>query len=158
MPDIPVRCFAVSVIVIREGAGIWQVLLLRRTGSLRGEWCQVAGAIESGETAWQAALREIREETGLTPLTLHSADICEQFYEPARDSISLLPVFVAIVAPDGPVVLNHEHSEFRWLGFEDAAALVPFSGQRRVLRHVEREFALARPSDHLRIWPPSSAP
>ncbi|WP_312882971.1 NUDIX domain-containing protein [Rhizobium etli] len=38
---------------------------MRRTGStLSGEWCQIAGGIEHGETAWQAALREAKEETG----------------------------------------------------------------------------------------------
>jgi dATP pyrophosphohydrolase len=148
--EIPVRCGAVSVFVLSYAEGSSRVLLLRRTGTLRGEWCQVAGAIEAGETAWQAALREVEEETGLRPLALYSADICEQFYEADRDAISLLPVFVAVVPPEGPVTLNHEHSEFRWLDWDDAAALVPFAGQRNVLRHVEREFG-ARPDERLRI-------
>ena len=65
MQEIPIRSFAVSVVVIRHAATGPEVLLLRRTRSLAGEWCQIAGAIEPGETAWQAALRETREETGL---------------------------------------------------------------------------------------------
>ncbi len=152
MPEIPIRSFAVSVVLIRESGGQHEVLLLRRTRTMRGEWCQVAGAIEPGETAWQAALREVEEETNLVPHTLYSADLCEQFYEADRDAISLLPVFVGFVAGDAQVTLNAEHSEHCWLGFEEAVALVPFAGQRHLLRHVQAEFAARTPHPLLRIW------
>ncbi|HEY9344994.1 MAG TPA: NUDIX domain-containing protein [Inquilinus sp.] len=153
MQEIPIRSFAVSVVVIRHAATGTEVLLLRRTRSLAGEWCQIAGAIERGETAWQAALRETREETGLDLQRLYSADICEQFYETERDAISLLPVFVGIAAPGAEVRLNLEHSEFRWVPFEQAAAMVPFAGQRHVLRHVEQELVAREPSRWLLIHP-----
>lgn len=152
MPEIPIRSFAVSVVLIREVAGRYEVLLLRRTRTMRGEWCQVAGAIEPGETAWQAALREVQEETGLVPQTLYSGDLCEQFYEADQDAISLLPVFVGFVSGDAQVILNAEHSEHRWLGFEDAVALVPFAGQRHLLRHVHTEFAARTPHPLLKVW------
>ena len=61
MPEISIRAFLVSVVVIRETDGCCEVLLLKRTGSLAGTWCQVAGSIEDNETAWQAALRELNE-------------------------------------------------------------------------------------------------
>ena len=77
MADIPIRSFAVSVVVIRENPVGYQVLLLRRNHTLVGEWCQIAGGIEDGETAWQTALREVREETGLVCQHLYSGDICE---------------------------------------------------------------------------------
>jgi len=153
MHQIPIRSFAVSVVVIRHAATGTEVLLLRRTRSLAGEWCQVTGAIEPGETAWQAALRETREETGLDLERLYSADICEQFYEADRDAISLLPVFVGTAAPDAGVRLNAEHSAFRWVGFDEAAGMVPFAGQRHVLRHVEQEFVDREPSRWLLIHP-----
>ncbi|MGK9167240.1 NUDIX domain-containing protein [Inquilinus limosus] len=155
MQEIPIRSFAVSVVVIRHGEAGAEVLLLRRTRSLAGEWCQIAGAIEPGETAWQAALRETREETGLALQRLYSADICEQFYEADRDAISLLPVFVGFAPPDAAVRLNPEHSEFRWVGFDEAIEMVPFAGQRHVLRHVQREFIDREPSRWLLIHPRS---
>ncbi|MBP1870485.1 8-oxo-dGTP pyrophosphatase MutT (NUDIX family) [Ensifer adhaerens] len=57
--------FAVCAVIVREAGDVHQVLLLRRNGSLAGKGCQIAGAIEAGETAWQAALREVEVETGL---------------------------------------------------------------------------------------------
>ena len=151
MTEIPIRCSAVSVVVLRIVPAGCEVLLLRRNNTLVGEWCQIAGAIEEGEKAWEAALREVHEETNLTCERLYSADICEQFYEADRDAISLLPVFVGFVGTDATVVINQEHSEFRWVSFETALGMVPFAGQRHVLRHVEAEFVRREPVWHLLI-------
>lgn len=151
MADVPIRCFAVSVVLLRVVDSQPEVLLLRRNHTLVGEWCQIAGAIEDGEKAWEAALREVKEETDLTCQRFYSADICEQFYEAGRDSISLLPVFVGFVAPQATVIINHEHREFRWVSFDEALTMVPFAGQRHVLRHIKAEFVDREPARHLLI-------
>jgi dATP pyrophosphohydrolase len=151
LPEVPIRSFTVSVVALRKRDDKHQVLLLKRAQSLSGEWCQIAGKIEKDERAWQAALRELAEETRLRPTILYSADICEQFYEPSRDAITVVPVFVACVEPDKNVVLNDEHSEFRWVSFDEAVEMVPFAEQRRVLGHIEREFIQRPPSRNLKI-------
>lgn len=151
MAEIRVRCFAVSVILLREAANGHELLLMRRNHTLVGEWCQIAGKIEAGEKAWEAALREVHEETGLSCNLLYSADICEQFYEADRDSISLLPVFVGFVDAQAQVVINEEHSEFRWVSFETALEMVTFAGQRNVLKHIRDEFVQRQPVKHLLI-------
>jgi dATP pyrophosphohydrolase len=101
--------------------------------------------------AWEAALREVHEETNLTCERLYSADICAQFYEADRDAISILPVFFGFVDADATVLINHEHSECRWVSFETALGMVLFAGQRHVLRHVEVEFVRREPVRHLLI-------
>ena len=59
-PDWP-RCGA-SAAIFREGA----VLLIERAkGALKGRWSLPGGHIEPGETAQAAAVREVREETGV---------------------------------------------------------------------------------------------
>ena len=151
MPEVPIRAFIVSLVAIREGRDNVEVLLLKRTQSLEGEWCQIAGSIEENETAWQAALRELWEETGLEAVSLYSADICEQFYEPHRDAITMSPVFVAYIDNEADVTLNFEHSDYVWVSFDDAVEVVTFGGQRRVLRWIRDEFVLRKPSHHLRI-------
>ncbi|WP_284776105.1 NUDIX domain-containing protein [Agrobacterium sp. lyk4-40-TYG-31] len=154
MAGIPIHCSAVSVVIIRETSHGHHVLLLRRNHTLVGEWCQIAGGIEDGETAWQTAMREVKEETRLVCQQLYSADICEQFYEADRNAISMLPVFVGFVDAGADVTINEEHSEFRWVSFTEALTMVPFAGQRKVLRHVEAEFVQRSPSNHLRIQTP----
>lgn len=151
MPQIPIRSFLSSLVALRNLDGHTEVLLLKRTQTLVGEWCQIAGSIEEGETAWQAALRELKEETGLTPLEFYSADICEQFYEVDRDAITMAPVFVAFIHCDAEVILNEEHSEYRWVSFVEAIDMVAFGEQRKVLRWIEEEFIQRPPSKHLRI-------
>ena len=151
MPDIPIKAFIISVVPIRFSDDGCEILLLKRAQTLVGEWCQVAGKIEDGETAWQAALRELSEETGLTPDALYSGDIYEQFYEPDRDAITVAPVFVAIIGGNPAVQLNDEHSDFRWMTFDEAIEVVAFGGQRRILRWIEEEFVRRTPSEHLKI-------
>lgn len=85
MAQIPIHSFGVSVVLLRSGGSETEVLLLRRNHTLVGEWCQIAGGIEDGEKAWETALREVKEETGLDCDRLYSADICEQFYETDRE-------------------------------------------------------------------------
>lgn len=150
--EIPIKSFAISLFILKPRDDTFEVLLLRRTGStLTGEWCQVAGGIEHGETAWQAALREAEEETGLYLTDLYSADICEQFYEADRDAITLTPIFVAFAPKDCTVQLNDEHDDFRWLSLNEATALLPFTGQRATLEHIKKEFVERKPNPWLRI-------
>lgn len=140
-----------SVVALRRATGGHEILLLRRTGSNAGEWCQIAGSIEPGETAWQAALREMREETGLIPSRLYSADLCEQFYEIGTDSIWIAPVFVAYVDSEATVRLNEEHSEYCWTSLDRAGDLVPFPGQKTMLTHIRRWFVEREPCRLLKI-------
>ena len=95
MSEIPIKCFSASAVLLKYENDNAKVLLLRRNvGSIFGnEWCRIAGDIEKGETAWQAILREIKEEIGLQPEILYSANICEQYYRPDLECISVLPVF-----------------------------------------------------------------
>lgn len=150
--EIPIRCFSISLFVLCNCAAGWRVLLLKRSGKmLNGQWCQIAGGIEHGETAWQTALREAREETGLQLSELYSADCCEQFYEAHRDAITVAPVFVAYVDGSCEITLNHEHSEYRWVSFADAHELLTFPGQRKTLDWIKTHFADNAPSPLLKM-------
>ena len=107
--------------------------------------------IEEGETAWQAALRELKEEADLTPTAFYSAEVCEQFYSHEIDAIMLFPVFVAIIADDAKVTLNEEHSDYRWMSRSEAERHLPFPNQRVILARVWTDFVDNKPTPLLQI-------
>ena len=145
---VPIVCRYISLVVLRGE----EVLLLKRASTrMNGEWCQVAGGIEDGERAWETAVRELHEETALVPERLYSSDIIEQFYEPDRNRISVVPVFVAYVAQGAEPVLNEEHSDWQWVSIDEAQELVPFPGQRKMLEEIREIFISRVPSELLRI-------
>lgn len=154
-PGLAVRCTMVSIIALRgSGADARMLALCRANHYLEGVWSYVAGHIEAGETGWQAALRELREETGLAPLALYATSFCEQVYFARDDCIELVPAFVARIADDAVVHLNSEHSACRWVSLDEARALFPFGSQRDLLAQVEREFIQRAPSPFLRMAQP----
>ncbi|HEX7380553.1 MAG TPA: NUDIX domain-containing protein [Nevskiaceae bacterium] len=150
---IPVRCSMVSILALRGAPAAPEVLLLRRASRyLEGVWSYVAGHIEAGETGWQAARRELREETGLDPSVWYSTTFCEQFYEASSNTIEVVPAFVArVAAPAATVRLNAESTALRWVPIAEAGALVPFGSQRDLFAFVVREFATREPSAFLRL-------
>lgn len=157
MGEIPVRCFSIALFILRRMQGEVRVLVLRRRGSTQeGQWCQVAGHIEDQEPAWQTALREAREETGLALTSLWSANTCEHFYEAHRNRLTLVPVFIGWAADDAEVVLNHEHDDYRWATFSEAATMLPFPGQRELLSWIQRHFIEQTPTPMLNIPIPSA--
>ncbi|KIC12069.1 NUDIX hydrolase [Leisingera sp. ANG-M1] len=151
MAEIPVRSSLVFLFVLRAAGAGHQVLLLKRTQTLAGEWSQVSGRIEGEEKAWETALRELKEEAGLEAERLFATDICETYYGVTQNVINIAPVFVAFVSETAEVALNFEHSAYHWAGFEEAGEMVPYGGQRRTLRQIEEEFSRRSPCRHFEI-------
>ena len=133
------RVDLVDVYVIREGGGAGlEVLVLRRAegGRCPGSWETVHGHIEDGELPRDAAVRELREETGLTPIRLYNLSRVETFYLHGSDHLSLVPVFAAFTEPGAEVRLGPEHDRWEWLRLEDAARRFAWPRERRALGDV----------------------
>ncbi len=150
--NIPIRTCVVSAYIFRKKADQIQFLIIKRKSPyMFGLWQQVAGKIEKGETAPQAALREIKEETGLIPKALYSADIVEIFYEDNHKCIHIIPVFAAITDSKAKVVLSEEHSHFKWVSAKQAIRDMAFVQQKSSIDIINREFALKKPPEELKI-------
>lgn len=149
---VPIRCSMVSLVVLRGPREATEVLLLRRASAyMRGAWTYVAGHVEADETAWQAALRELAEETSLTPRALYSSGHVESFYNAADEGIELVPAFVAMVDDAAVVKLNAEHDDYRWLAFDEAMPILPFESQQTLFVQVRDQFITREPPAYLRL-------
>lgn len=138
---IPLRCRQIEVHLFRRRARRVEFLLLRRSPdrTLPGVWQPVTGGVERGETAWQAAAREVLEETGLTPVRWWALEHLTIFYSPAKDAVLAVPVFAAEVAWTDPVHLSAEHDRYAFVSPALAARRVLWGTQRAALRAVRDE-------------------
>ncbi len=137
-----VRTDMVAVYVVRpspDGAS-HEILQLRRAAGdyMGGTFQTVRGTSEPGETAVQAALRELREETGLSPAEFYRLGSCETFYIPTGETIWLCPAFCAVVRHDARVTLNAEHDAVRWVPLERAEASFMWASEWPVLSEIRR--------------------
>jgi len=124
----------VDVYVMRKGAGLETLCIRRsRAGRCPGSWETVHGSIEPGESPAQAALRELREETGLVPERLYNLSRVESFYLHRRDLVSLIPVFCALVPGGSDVRLSDEHDEHAWLPPAEAMSRLAWPREKRAL-------------------------
>ena len=94
-------------------------------------WQMVSGKIKENEKAFEAARREIKEETNLKIEKLWVAPTVNSFYAPDNDLICLLPVFAAKVANDSKVQLSDEHVDFKWVSQEEVKKYLAWDGQRK---------------------------
>ena len=144
---IPMSSTQVEVHVFRRRGKRLELLLLRRSShrSLAGVWQPVTGGIERGESALEAAAREVSEETGLTPIRWWALEHLATFYDPGRDHIRVVPVFAAEVAWTDPVQLSDEHDRYAFVSLAAAAKRVLWATQRAAIAALRDEVLSGSP-------------
>lgn len=129
-----------------EAAGIHcefgdRFLLVKRSpGKDEGNtWCIPGGKLEKGETAQDAVLRELYEETGLSLTTLGLFYIGQLFVrKPHIDFIFHMFHFSMQSLPKD-ILLNKENEEFRWVTLEETKVLPLIIGGKECLDFIYRE-------------------
>ena len=145
------RSTHVEVYVFRRKGKRVEFLILRRSRDRRvlpGVWQPVTGKREWRERGRTAAMRETREETGLSPKHWWALETLTTYYDAAADAIVALPLFAAEVGLRDRVTLSSEHDASAFVTAREAARKVLWESQRRGLEAVKREVlgggALAR--------------
>ena len=128
-----------------------EVLLIRRGKPPRlNQWSLPGGRLEWGETLEVAALRELKEETSVDATLLGLIDVVDGVF-PARPGgeISRHYVMIDYAArwTSGEPVAGDDAVDARFVGYDEAMALVEWDETRRVIAETYERFgsALALP-------------
>jgi 8-oxo-dGTP pyrophosphatase MutT (NUDIX family) len=140
--DTKIVAGVVEIFVIRHNGGDWRVLVLQRSGGATrpGSWEIVYGKIDAGERPEHAAVRELREETGLEVEALYDITV-NSFYLHATQTIQMAIVFAAFVGEGSDVTLSDEHQRFEWLSVDDACNRFTWPRSALALRDVKHLLA-----------------
>jgi phosphohistidine phosphatase SixA/8-oxo-dGTP pyrophosphatase MutT (NUDIX family) len=134
MAGAPVR--AAGVVLTRDAGAALQTLVLYRP--LRRDWSLPKGKLDPGEHVVDCAVRECDEETGIVPLL--GVPLGRQRYE-VMGRPKTVDYWQARVGADNGFVPDDEVSETRWVGIDEARALLTY---RRDVEYVERAMTLPR--------------
>ncbi len=134
----------VCIFLYRERQDGREYLLLHRVAGRGSFWQGVTGALDEGETLLQAAIREVLEETRLSPIEICPVDFTYSFpvseewresYVPNTNEI-VEHVFVAEVCDNEPT-LSQEHDAWKWRPPDEAADMLKWQNNVDALWRCE---------------------
>jgi 8-oxo-dGTP diphosphatase len=125
---LPAPVPAVGVVCLRGG----EVLLIRRGRPPRqGEWSLPGGRIEPGERAIDAALRELREETGVEAEITGLIDVVDGVFPGAGLHYVLIDYAARWLS--GEPVAGDDALEARFVALDLIEDLIDWSETRRII-------------------------
>ena len=128
----------------REGQ-MWIVLIATRGGTV---WGLPKGLLEKGEQPLQAALREVREESGLKGESVADLSYIEYWYRDADSKVlyhKFVHYFLLRYASGDVADRGWEVDEARWFSIDGALEAISYENERQVLlRARERWSGLPR--------------
>ena len=147
--------FNVMVIPYRNTKeGQFEHALLKRTDA--GFWQGISGGGEDNEIPLEAAKRETYEETGIAMDsdiiqldTMHSIPVTVfAVGDLWGKDVYVIPQYgFGVSANNQQIVLSHEHTEYKWLKYEQAYDLVEYDGNKTVLWELDRKLRGLGPRD-----------
>jgi 8-oxo-dGTP pyrophosphatase MutT (NUDIX family) len=122
----PIR--AAGGLVTRDASGGMELILVRRTRY--NDWALPKGKVEANEQPLQAAIREVREETGCEVE-------CQGFAGEIRYEVESIPKIVLFwrmsLVRQEPLEENDEITEAIWLPIPQAIARMTYESERELV-------------------------
>ncbi|HEX2086566.1 MAG TPA: NUDIX hydrolase [Solirubrobacteraceae bacterium] len=122
---MPREVNAAGGVVVRDG----RVCVVHRPRY--DDWTLPKGKLDDGESFEDAALREVREETGLRCRL--RAELEPARYRDHKDRPKLVRYWAMEVVGDDGFAANDEVDELRWLEPAEAAATLTYEHDRRLV-------------------------
>jgi 8-oxo-dGTP pyrophosphatase MutT (NUDIX family) len=131
------REFSAGGVVVRRLRGRHWLAAIRPQGKPEGTWALPKGLVGRGESAEEAALREIEEETGLAATPVAKLGDTRYVYTWGGQRIFKIVSFFLFRYRAGRIgaivpAMRHEVAEARWLPLEDAPRLLAYRGEREM--------------------------
>ena len=131
-----------AVIMFRDGAPFVAMIATRG----RTRWGLPKGAVSEGETSEQAALREVREETGLEAQIVRPLDTIEYFFRAGDTLIKKRVDFHLMLHTGGTMTPQlSEVDDVEWVPLSEAIERASFESEKKLLEIALQEIdAVAR--------------
>ena len=101
----------------------------------QGHWDFIKGKMEQNETPHETALREIKEETGISDIEFIDGfeENIEYNFKFKHEDVHKKVIFFLAKTDEKNIRLSHEHNDYIWLKYNDALKKTTFENAKNVL-------------------------
>lgn len=118
--------------MIRRFRGVWQFIAIRPLGKL-DIWALPKGHLDGREAEEEAAMREVREETGIrVALDEKLGDVTYWFRADGDRIFKTVSFFLLRWQSGSPMPQKAEVEEVRWFDLEQAQDVLSYAGEREI--------------------------
>ena len=130
------EAISAGVVLFNENNSTRKYLLLNYP---TGHWDFIKGGIESGETPRQTAIRETKEETGISDIEFIDGykEEIEYFFRVNNHDIHKTVIFFLGRTKSSNIILSHEHHDFVWLDYQSALKKLTYDNAIDLLKKSE---------------------
>ena len=99
-------------------------------------WDFVKGKMENGETSHETALRETKEETGISDVEFLDGfeEEIEYYFRAENQDIHKKVIFFLGKTKTLDIILSHEHLDFIWLDYDNALNKITYENAKNLLK------------------------